>query len=112
VSDEKPKLEKLVGKTRFTTAVEISRMGWEKADTVLLVNGWAMADGLTATPLASAYNAPILLTRLNSIPEETMEEIKRLGAKRIILIGGSGVISNAIQDNLKKSGYGVTRIGG
>lgn len=112
VSDEKPKLEKLVGKTRFTTAVEISRMGWEKSNTVFLVNGWAIADGLTATPLASAYDAPILLTWQNSIPVETMEEIERLGAKRIVLIGGSGVISNAIQNNLIKSGYEVTCIGG
>src|SRR5690606_29397439 len=54
----------------------------------------------------------ILLTWQNSIPVETMEEIERLGAKRIVLIGGSGVISNAIQNNLIKSGYEVTRIGG
>ncbi|WP_282140965.1 Ig-like domain-containing protein [Cytobacillus oceanisediminis] len=105
-------LSKLVGKTRYTTAVEISKKGWSASDTVFLVNGWAIADGLTATPLASAKNAPILLAGTNSLSEETMSEIKRLKAKNIVLIGGSGVISDGIKNNLTSQGYLVSRIGG
>ena len=87
VIDKKPTLEKLVGKTRYSTAVEISKLGWETSETVYLVNGWAIADGLTATPLASANDAPILLTTKDSIPTETMTEIRRLKAKKIVLLG-------------------------
>ncbi|WP_282173963.1 Ig-like domain-containing protein [Cytobacillus firmus] len=112
VTDEKPQIQKLVGKTRYTTAVEISQAGWDKSETVFLVNGWAIADGLTATPLASAKNAPILLTTKNYLPEETLAEIERLKAKNIVLIGGSGVISDQIKSNLLSKGHTVTRIGG
>ncbi|USK49608.1 Ig-like domain-containing protein [Bacillus sp. CMF12] len=112
VTDEKPQIQKLVGKTRYTTAVEISQAGWDKSETVFLVNGWAIADGLTATPLASAKDAPILLTTKNSLPEETLAEIERLKAKNIVLIGGSGVISDQIKSNLLSKGHTVTRIGG
>ncbi|MDF2037682.1 Ig-like domain-containing protein [Cytobacillus oceanisediminis] len=105
-------LSKLVGKTRYTTAIEISKKGWSASDTVFLVNGWAIADGLTATPLASAKNAPILLAATNSLPEETIAEIKRLKAKNIVLIGGSGVISDEVKNSLISQGYSVSRIGG
>ncbi|WP_053433614.1 leucine-rich repeat domain-containing protein [Sporosarcina globispora] len=112
VTDEKPNIQKLVGKTRYTTAVEISKAGWDKSDTVFLVNGWAIADGLTATPLAAAKDAPILLTTKNSLPEETLSEIERLQAKEIVFIGGSGVISDQLKSSLFAKGYQVTRIGG
>ena len=112
VIDEKPTLEKLVGKTRYSTAVEISKLGWETSETVYLVNGWAIADGLTATPLASANDAPILLTTKDAIPAETMAEIQRLKAKKVVFIGGTGVISSNVENTLKSNGLTVSRIGG
>ncbi len=112
VTDKRPPLEKLVGKTRYQTAVQVSQAGWSKADTVLLVNGAAIADGLTATPLASAEDAPILLTRKDKLPSETAQEIQRLKAKKVILIGGTGVISDDVKKALTSKGLNVTRIGG
>ncbi|WHZ02438.1 Ig-like domain-containing protein [Neobacillus sp. YX16] len=106
------KLQKAIGETRYTTATNVSQMGWERADTVLLVNGRAIVDGLTATPLAAAKNAPILLTTTDSVPIETFAEIARLKAKEIILIGGTGVISTKVETALTAKGYQVSRIGG
>ena len=71
-----PVVEKFIGSTRYTTAIEVSKKGWSNADTVLLVNGNAIADGLTATPLASAYDAPILLTTKDALVDETLQEIE------------------------------------
>ncbi|MGG7619607.1 Ig-like domain-containing protein [Bacillus coreaensis] len=105
-------LQQLVGKTRYSTAVKVSEEGWSTANTVVLVNGGAIADGLTATPLASANGAPILLTTKDSLPNETLAELQRLKAKKIILIGGTGVISKTVADNLVAKGYTVSRIGG
>ncbi|MCM3663700.1 cell wall-binding repeat-containing protein [Mesobacillus subterraneus] len=108
----KRKLQTLIGSTRYTTAIEASRMGWKTSGTVLLSNGEAIVDGLTATPLASAKNSPLLLTKRTLLPDETLQEIRRLGAKEIILIGGTGVISTTVENQLKSKGYKVTRIGG
>ena len=46
--------ETLIGKNRIETAVKISKDGWNSAETVILVNDGAIADALTATPLAFA----------------------------------------------------------
>ncbi|WP_052504593.1 S8 family serine peptidase [Rossellomorea aquimaris] len=112
VVNEKPQLKTLIGTTRYSTAVEVSKQGWETSSTIFLVNGGAIADGLTATPLASANDAPILLTTKGTLPAETEAELKRLGTKKIVLIGGSGVISDEVKGALVKLGYSVSRIGG
>ena len=80
--------EQLVGSNRTDTAVKISKDGWNSAETVILVNDSAIPDALTATPLAFAKNAPILLTGKGGLTKATANEIKRLGAKNVILIGG------------------------
>lgn len=103
---------KLVGKNRYETAVKVSKSGWNKANNVILVNSNALSDALIVTPLAKVKDAPILLIDKNSIPEDTRIEINRLGAKNITLIGGEGVISSNVENQLKKEGYNVTRIGG
>ena len=110
--DQEPVVEKSVGKTRYSTAIEVSKKGWSKAETVLLVNGGAIADGLTATPLASAYDAPVLLTTKDALLDETLEEIKRLQAKNVIIIGGNGVISTEVENALKSNELTVSRLGG
>ena len=109
---QEPVVEKLVGKTRYSTAIEVSKKGWSKAETVLLVNGGAIADGTTATPLASAYDAPILLTKKDALLDETLEEIKRLQAKNVIIIGGNGVISADVENAIESNGLTVSRLGG
>ncbi|WHZ02783.1 cell wall-binding repeat-containing protein [Neobacillus sp. YX16] len=106
------KLKTLIGPTRYSTAVMVSQTGWNTSNTVLLVNGFAIVDGLTATPLATAKDAPILLTEADSIPQVTLDELARLKAKEIILIGGEGVISHQVESVLKEKGYKFTRIGG
>ncbi|MHA7138165.1 Ig-like domain-containing protein [Rossellomorea arthrocnemi] len=112
VENDKPHLKPIIGTTRYSTAVEVSKHGWETSERVFLVNGGAIADGLTATPLAAAHDAPILLTTNNKLPSETEAELKRLGTKQIVLVGGTSVISDDVKRTLAKLGYNVSRIGG
>ncbi|HSQ87302.1 N-acetylmuramoyl-L-alanine amidase [Romboutsia sp.] len=107
-------IKKLVGVDRQDTAVQISKEGWANgASKVILVNGDAIADGVTATPLATTYDAPILLINKDSIPQRTMDEIKRLNPSEVIVIGGESVISNNTVTNLgTATGKTVRRIAG
>jgi putative cell wall-binding protein len=106
------RLKSLVGDNRYATAVKVSLSGWKTANSVILVNGRAIVDGLTATPLASAKDAPILLTAADSLPVETRNELARLKTVEIVLIGGTSVISDRLEKELKVLGYKVTRVGG
>ena len=58
-------------------------------------------------------NSPILLIRKNSIPQESINEIKRLGAKNALLVGGENVISSNLYNELKAQGINnIQRIAG
>ncbi|NMS88318.1 cell wall-binding repeat-containing protein [Clostridioides difficile] len=109
-------VKKLKGADRFETAVKISQSGWTKSDTVVIVNGEdrSMVDGLTATPLASVKNSPILLSSNDKLPQKTVEEIKRLNPSKVITIGGNNSMPNAVVEAIKSvnSKISVQRIGG
>ncbi|AMB99915.1 hypothetical protein AWM75_08010 [Aerococcus urinaehominis] len=102
---------RIAGANRFSNAVAISQAGWETAETVLLANGYKEADALTGAPLAAVYESPILLTREDRLPEETLAELRRLQTKKVIILGGLKSVQQKVQDELAKS-YVVERIGG
>ena len=97
-------IDKLVGNNRHETAVMISKKGFETADTVVLVNDSAIADALAATPYAEANNAPILLTSKKALTSDTKDEIVRLKAKKVVLIGGEAVLPVKLEQELKDAG--------
>ncbi|MCC0663665.1 cell wall-binding repeat-containing protein [Clostridioides sp. ZZV15-6597] len=109
-------VKKLKGADRFETAVKISQSGWTKSDTVVIVNGEdrSMVDGLTATPLASVKNSPILLSSNDKLPQKTVEELKRLNPSKVIVIGGNNSMPNSVVEAIKSvnSKISVQRIGG
>lgn len=112
---ENKEIKTLAGETRFETATAISKEGWKDgANKVILVNGYAMIDGIAATPLASLYDCPILLTNRNDVPKSTMDEIKRLNPSEVVLIGTDDVTGDNLINILKGniSNLSVNRIGG
>lgn len=104
--------ERLSGRDRFEVAVNISKKGWVSADTVFISNYNAFADALSAAPLAYKYNSPILLTQAASLNPATKQEIIRLKAKSIVLVGGKGSLNDSVTKELRDMGKNVRRIGG
>jgi len=102
----------LIGSNRYDTTVKLSQSQFTTSDTIIIVNGAAIADGLVASPLASYKKAPILLSDTKSLPETTVNEIKRLKAKNAIIVGGIGVVSDNVTSQLEALGLTITRISG
>ncbi|MBS5788567.1 MAG: family 10 glycosylhydrolase [Clostridioides difficile] len=112
---ENVKVEKLEGDTRYETAVEISKKGWANgSDTVVLVNGYSIVDGITSTPLATTNEAPTLLVEKDRVATSTTNELKRLNPKHVILIGGENSIGSKVEGVIKNLGSDITidRVGG
>ncbi|WP_078378826.1 cell wall-binding repeat-containing protein [Sutcliffiella halmapala] len=103
---------RILGQNRFETAVEVSKKSWNKADTVVLARGDNFADALTSSPLAFSVNGPILLTNSEAIPYTTLQEIKRLQAKNVIIVGGTNAITPKVESHLKSLGVKVERLYG
>ena len=103
------KTERVAGKSRINTAVEVSKKYYNKADTVIVANYEKFADSLSASALSKALKAPILLVQKDQLDSVVEQEIKRLGAKNVVVIGGNHSVDKA-KDSLAK--YNVQTIAG
>lgn len=100
------------GANREATAMEVAKQAFGTAETVVLVNGYGYADAVSATPLAKALNAPILLTNKVDAPTaELKATLATLGAKKVVIVGGTGAVTSDMETALKAN-YTVERIGG
>ena len=101
------------GTTRYGTAAEVSKAAYPNgAEEVILSNSNKFSDVLTAVPYGKVAKAPILYVDYNRMPKETLKEMNRLGAKRVILVGGNQTISPEMANKIKEMGLSVSRIGG
>jgi N-acetylmuramoyl-L-alanine amidase len=104
--------DRIDGSNRFAVASNISAR-WKQADTVVLANYLAFADALTATPLAYKLNAPIFLTHPNQLSIETVNQLKSLKVKNVVIVGGQGSVSEKIVSEISNLGVSkITRISG
>ena len=120
------RVDVLAGDNRYETAVEIAKEYAEiekiaENGEIVLVNGNALVDGLSAAPLAAKKNAPVLLTESDSLPKATKAylkqilkevEIGKLGDVTINLVGGESVLNKSLERELKGLGFKVERFGG
>lgn len=105
--------ERLAGPSRTATAVEISKAAFPSgSECVVLASGDGYADALAGGPLAYALDAPILLVQHSKLDQPTLDEIDRLKAKTVYILGGTGVVSDKVTDDLKAKGLTVERIAG
>lgn len=102
----------LQGEDRYRTSIEISKKMYQYSDVVILTSGLDFPDALSAGPLAVSLHAPILLNYPSSMNLYTKQEIQRLDAKKIIILGGEQAMSKKVENELLLSGYLVERISG
>ncbi len=104
---------RISGKDRITTSVEISKSAYTTSENVVLASGFNFADALSAGQLASALDAPLLLSSQNKLDSQTKNEIERLKAKKVYVVGGDNAISKTgVDTTLKSEKIDVTRLEG
>ncbi|MBS3956261.1 MAG: cell wall-binding repeat-containing protein [Clostridiales bacterium] len=96
-------VQRLSGQDRYLTAVDISRKTFAagSCETVILATGADFPDALAASGLAGAYGSPVLLTPRTGLPAEVLAEMTRLGAKRVLIIGGTSAVGADVETALR-----------
>lgn len=104
-------IQRLQGLDRYETSISISKSGWKTSDNVVLASGLDFPDALSAAPLAKQLNAPILLIG-TTLDTAINNELNRLQVKNVFVVGGEGVVSKSIKDQLSSKGITVTTLSG
>lgn len=113
VNTEDSTIGALAGLDRCETAVQVSQEGWKNGSDTVILAGWdGLADGLAVTPLASAIDAPILISTRTGLDANTKSEIDRLNASNVIIVGGEKTVTPEVEKQLKSMGLNVKRIAG
>ncbi len=94
-------VERIAGESRHETASLIAGFEEETYETAFVVQGRAPADSMVAGPIARVHGFPVLLVSEDSIPECTEEAITDLEIEELIVVGGEGVISASVYDQLE-----------
>lgn len=93
---------RLAGADRYATSVAISKANVDgDVPVVYVANGMVFPDALSGAPVAAIQNAPILLTPAGSLPTTVVEELQRLRPDRIVILGGPGAVTSAVQTQLE-----------
>ena len=105
--------DRIEGNDRIETSVETSKDLYPNGtNAVVLANAERYTDVLTADPFAIQEKASALMTYKDKLPEKTLKEIERLGAKKIYISGGYDAVSKKVVDELANRGYEIFRFDG
>lgn len=103
---------RIAGPDRYATSAAISREAFDAGATVAFVTtGDAFQDALSATPSAAAFQGPLLLTTREVLPASVEGELRRLEPDRIVVVGSSADVDDAVVDRLRGLAPDVIRIG-
>lgn len=104
--------ERIAGQDSVETALKISQKGWDSAQTVILCEYNDYPDSIAATPFAVSLDAPILLSKGNSLDSRVVKELQRLSPQKVILLGGTACLQPAVEKELDQLSLPWKRIGG
>lgn len=106
------KVERISGKSRYVTPVEISKKYYKSSDTAVIASGEGFADALVGGSLVSQRKLPMFLSSKNSISNDVKDELVRLKVKKVYILGGNGSVSANVEGQIKKLGANVVRLAG
>lgn len=106
---------RLVGASDSDSSVLVSRrLPAGSAAGVVVARSDQFADALAGGPLAAAHNGSVLLVPQSGVPANVVAEAQRVLAPggRVIILGGTGAMSPAIENSFRANGLFTERIAG
>ena len=101
VDEGDDRVERVSGANRFATAAALATDRFEPGvAAAFVVTGRGYADALASAAAAAAFGGPVLLSEQASLPAETGEALAALAPAEIIVVGGSGAVSDAVLSEL------------
>lgn len=109
-----PSVTRVFGQDRYATARAVVSSAFSTSAKVFVVSGENFPDALAATGAASATGSPVILvpgTRPGLEPD-TRQLLTNLGAQSAVLVGGTAVMSTAVESGVRSVVPTVNRASG
>ena len=91
---------RISGADRYATAVAISNYTFTSAARVYIATGLNFPDALAGAAAAGSWVSPILLVPGTSLPASVATEIEDLGVTTAIILGGTAVVTETVENDL------------
>ena len=95
---------RLAGEDAVQTASIIASEAFGDSTWAILARDDDFADAMSATGLAGALNAPIVLTDRHGLSSEAATTLSELGVENVYIIGGQGAMPGAFESQLRAIG--------
>jgi putative cell wall-binding protein len=107
---------RIAGANRYATAAAVAGSmaagEIDGASAVIVASGEVFADALSVGAVAAWARVPILLTTASSLPTETADALRSLDADRVLVVGGTAAVSDAVVSEIRSLGPDVERLAG
>lgn len=103
--------ERLAGGDRYGTSAAVAASLYSSAGTVFIASGTNYPDALAGAPAAAAGDGPLLLAS-TTLADSVRAQVDRLNPTRIVVLGGTESVSDAVPASLAKDGRAVDRVAG
>ena len=94
-------MERVSGADRYATAAAVADTFDPGVDVLYVATGENYPDALSVAALAGQQGAPVLLTQAGSLPTASAQAADRLNPDRIVVVGGTGAVSESVQEELE-----------
>ena len=102
--------QRIAGASSSATSAELALAGsgnWNDGIAIIATNK-DFKDALSAAPVAYSKGYPILLSdNGKSLSKEVLDALGKLGIKEVIIVGGTGAVSENVEKQLADAGIGV-----
>ncbi len=104
---------RLGGNGRYATSAALSREAFAAGRSVAYVaSGTSYRAAVSGSTAAAFKGAPLLLTKRDALPAPVKTELQRLAPDRIVILGGSGEVGEAVETDLATLAPRIRRIAG
>jgi putative cell wall-binding protein len=93
------------------TAVAVANAVGGAGGVAVLVNDSRFADGVSATAVAAGRGWPVLLTGVSRVPQPTVDAWRSLGVRTLVVVGGTSVVAQNVEDFARTSGRCAGSVG-
>lgn len=87
------KVERVAGEDRYDTSKKIAERFFANSKTIFVASGESFADSLSVSYYAGKEHSPILLTKANSLDNDTRDYLNANKDKNYIIIGGDKAVN-------------------